>query len=383
MFCCIFSNTALVLLLFSFVSIYFYVKHLYSYWQRRGIPFIKPTFPFGNFGKNFMQKLTLGEQVDEFYRSTTEPFIGVYGFFRPTLIACHPDFVRNVLIKDFNHFVDRGVYVDEENDPMSGQLFSLNGDKWKNLRIKLTPTFTSGKMRAIFTTLLDCKRPLQDYIEKMSKSNETVEVGEVTACYTTNAIASVAFGIDVDCFADPDTPFRKYGRQVFQLNWRNTFRVFCFNLCPSILKWLGLHMVDREVEDFVFDLVRQNLELREKNNIVRKDFFQLLVQLRNTGNVQLDDEWKTVITNDNSKTLSLGEMVAQAFVFYAAGFETSSSTMSFCLYEIAKNPKIQQKIQEEIDTVLDRHDGQFSYDSIKELTYLQCCIDGLYEYFNF
>lgn len=128
----------------------------------------------------------------------------------------------------------------------------------------------------------------------------------------------------------------------------------------------------------MFDLVRQTLELREKHNIVRKDFFQLLVQLRNTGNVRLDDEWQTVITNDNNKTLNLGEIVAQAFIFYAAGFETTSSTLSYCLYELAKNPEIQQKIHEEIDEVLNRHDGTFSYDSINELTYLECCIDGLY-----
>lgn len=380
MFCCVFSNTALVLLLFFFVSIYFYVKYLYSYWQRRGIPYLPPSFPFGNFGKNFRQKLTLCELVDEFYRNTSEPFIGVYGLFKPTLIACDTEFIRNVFIKDFNHFVDRGVYVDEENDAISGQLFALNGDKWKNLRMKLTPTFTSGKMRAIFTTLAECKNPLQKYIKEIAASNETVEIREVAARFTTNAIASVAFGIEIDCFADPDTPFRKYGRQMFQLSWRNAFRVFCFNLCPTLLKWSRLHLIDREIEDFLFDLVRQTLELREKHNIVRKDFFQLLVQLRNTGSVQLDDEWQTVITNDNSKTLSLDEMVAQSFIFWAAGFETSSSTIAFCLYAIARDADIQRKVHEEIDAVLERHNGQYTYDAINEMKYLECCIDGSYLY---
>lgn len=107
---------------------------------------------FGNIGKNIMQKVAFCEQIDEFYHSTTEPFIGIYGLFWPSLIARDPNFIRNILIKDFNHFVDRGVYVNEKNDPLSAHLFALSGDKWKNLRIKLTPTFTSGKMKGMFTS---------------------------------------------------------------------------------------------------------------------------------------------------------------------------------------------------------------------------------------
>lgn len=218
----------------------------------------------------------------------------------------------------------------------------------------------------------DCKNPLQSCVEKVAKSEETVEIGETNARYTTNAIASVAFGIDINCFADPDTPFRKYGRQTFEMSLENAFRVFCFNLCPSLLKLTCIGFIDKEITEFLLDVVKQTLELREENNIVRKDFFQLLVQLRNSGTVQLDDEWQTEVTNDNNKSLTLDEITAQSFIFYAAGFGTSSGTMSFCLYEIAKNDDIQRTIQEEIDTVLALHDGQFTYESIGKLKYLEC-----------
>lgn len=102
------------------------------------------------------------------------------------------------------------------------------GEKWKSLRAKLTPTFTSGKMKAICATLLECQPPFIKHMETVANTGETVEVRELTACYTTNAIASVAFGIDIDCLADPETPFRKYGRQVFEINLKNAFRAFTF-----------------------------------------------------------------------------------------------------------------------------------------------------------
>lgn len=58
------------------------------------------------------------------------------------------------------------------------------------------------------------------------------------------------------------------------------------------------------------------------------------------------------------------------------GFETSSSTMSFCLYELAKNMEIQRKVQEEIDEVTARHNGEITYNSIMEMKYLEMCIEG-------
>lgn len=50
--------------------------------------------------------------------------------------------------------------------------------------------------------------------------------------------------------------------------------------------------------------------------------------------------------------------------------------MSFCLYELAKNQKVQQKVHEEIDRVLKStgSDG-ITYEMMNELKYLECCID--------
>lgn len=69
-------------------------------------------------------------------------------------------------------------------------------------------------------------------------------------------------------------------------------------------------------------------------------------------------------------------MAAQTWVFYAAGFETSSSAMSFCLYELAKNQEIQEKVQMEIDEIINKHDGQITYMSVGEMKYLEACMDG-------
>lgn len=70
------------------------------------------------------------------------------------------------------------------------------------------------------------------------------------------------------------------------------------------------------------------------------------------------------------------EAAAQALVFYVGGFETSSTTMQFALYELALNPDIQEKTREEILKVLAEYDGKITYESIYKMNYLGHVIDG-------
>ena len=70
-------------------------------------------------------------------------------------------------------------------------------------------------------------------------------------------------------------------------------------------------------------------------------------------------------------------MTAQALLFFAAGFETTSSTIVFCLYEISVNPEIQRKMQKEIDEVLAKHNGKPNYQTLKDMNYMEAVINGM------
>lgn len=145
---------------------------------------------------------------------------------------------------------------------------------------------------------------------------------------------------------------------------------------PFLHKLFQIRYVDKDVEKFMIDTVKQNIEYREKHNIVRKDFFQLLMQIRNAGQVKDDGEdWNTK-TISNEKHLSLDNIAAQSFIFFVAGYESSSSTMSFCLYELAKNLQLQKTVTDEINSALEMHNGQLTYESLNEMKFLDNCIDG-------
>jgi len=63
-------------------------------------------------------------------------------------------------------------------------------------------------------------------------------------------------------------------------------------------------------------------------------------------------------------------------MFFFAGFETSSLTLSNTLYELALNQKIQDSLREEIDEVYTKHEGDLTYDTIKKMNYLDKVVKG-------
>lgn len=69
------------------------------------------------------------------------------------------------------------------------------------------------------------------------------------------------------------------------------------------------------------------------------------------------------------------EVVAHTFVFFIAAFETTSSTMVLCLYELSKNRKLQRRVQKEIDAVLNGSSvDTVSFEMLSDLNLLECCI---------
>jgi hypothetical protein len=73
----------------------------------------------------------------------------------------------------------------------------------------------------------------------------------------------------------------------------------------------------------------------------------------------------------------MDSLAAQAFVFFLGGFETSSTTMMFCMYELSLHQDMQDRVREEIDDVLQKHDGKITYESIQEMEYLDKVVSGM------
>jgi cytochrome P450 family 6 len=172
------------------ISIYLINAHFFNYWKQRRIPQITPTFFMGNL-MEFLS-ISIGESFAKFYEKfKSQKFIGLYFCYRPVLLVNDPELIQHIMIKDFTSFHDRPMPINEEEDKISGNLFFLTGQKWRDLRVKLTPLFTSGKLKMMFPVIHDSGSGLVEHMEKRIKQNDNVfEIRDLFARFTTNIISS-------------------------------------------------------------------------------------------------------------------------------------------------------------------------------------------------
>ncbi|XP_031343244.1 probable cytochrome P450 6a14 isoform X2 [Photinus pyralis] len=333
-----------------------FIRWRYTYWKRRNVSYMSPTFPFGNYDRAYPIGVWLKICYDEFKRRDLK-HAGLYIGLRPVYFPIATDFIKNVLQNDFQYFVNRGTYSNQKYDPLSAHLFNLGGQMWREMRTKLTPTFTSGKMKMMFDTLLQCTTPMQEVVTRHCLDETPVMIKEVVSRFTTDVIGSCAFGLDCNSFKDEDAPFRYYGRKIFETNRASYILTRALTTCsPAIARTLRQSLFPKETTNFFLNVVKETIKYRKHGDIQRNDMLQILIELQ-----KKDKE---------GHRLSVEEMAAQCFVFFIAGFETSSSVSTFCLYELAKNIEIQRKVRDEIVKVLQKHRGQISYESLADMKYL-------------
>lgn len=83
-----------------------------------------------------------------------------------------------------------------------------------------------------------------------------------------------------------------------------------------------------------------------------------------------------LLWNVSFSELDENSIAAQAFVFFAAGYETSSNTIAFCLHELALNEEIQEKTRRDINDSIMKRDGKLTYDAVQDMKYLDLVILG-------
>lgn len=345
----------LILLAITILLLYFHLTRNFSYWKKRKIPFVDPIPIFGNVFNAFTLKESVGEFLHKIYKTTTSAYLGFFIFDQPYLLIRSPDLIKTILIKDFDYFNDRTITENNRDDELgSNILFIVKNPAWKAIRTKLTPAFTSGKIKNMFPLMKEVATEMKTYINNLQL--KPVEARELCGKYATDVISSCAFGINTHAFKYENAEFRVVARRIFSWSFSRAIQMASYFFAPMLVKPFRMTFIDPVASNFLKDAFWKTLIDRENSGAKRGDLIDILVHLRKTHDgvgFQLDGD----------------KLVAQAGQFFVAGFETTGSTIAFALYELSLNPSIQNRVREEINTTLNKHET-FSYEAIQDMKYL-------------
>lgn len=229
-----------------------------------------------------MFKKTIGHSLAEMYNSISGPYFGIWVFHTPHFVAKDPEIIKQILVKDFKYFPDRTIASNEEADEIAANvLFIMKNPNWKALRSKMTPVFSSGKIKCMIPLMNSVAEELVGYLAKLSSQSDSIEIKEVCAKYATDVVTSCAFGIEGRSFEKEDGAWRSVGRDMFAFTLANGLKSTSYFFLPKLVDLFKIKFIPAHVSQFMIDAFLKTIEHRKIENSSRNDLIDILIKLQN------------------------------------------------------------------------------------------------------
>ena len=327
----------------------------FDFWRSRGVPGPRAVLPWGNeFGVPEIGRASYyGFECWIYEQLGGKRYCGYLELHRPVLYVGDLDLISAITVKDFDHFVDKR---NRTFSPVFARMLPfLHGKEWREKRAEITPTFSTGKVKAMLPLFLQTANNLSLYLGEEMKTAGVIDMKDAFGRFALDNIASCAFGIDCNSFKERNTELTKQASAFFRKpGMYGSFRALCVMLLPSQLSDL-LPDPCAGVNRFFSRITEQTIRQREEAAVPRRDFLQLLLETKDKS---------------GNRCFSNEDIVTQCQLFYLAGHDTTANLLTFAAYSLATVPSCQEEAHREIDAVLSRHGGRLTYEAVSELHYL-------------
>ncbi|CAH1257828.1 CYP3A4 [Branchiostoma lanceolatum] len=366
----IFLSPTFVLVVLFFILFYVYATWPYNTFKKLAIPGPPPLPLIGNL-IDYKKGLS---SIDLEWMKKYGKYWGVYEGQLPVLIVADTKLIKQINVKEFPNFANRRLMPG--NGPvMKYSLTVLQDAEWKRVRSYMSPFNSAYSLKQLCYLIENTSDNLVAAMKRHHDAGQYVDVKEIFGCYTMDVISSTGFGTDVNSLNEPDSIFIKNVKKFYEIGALSPFTLLTFGF-PWLAFFLDrrnwfFNIVPPAVFNFFADAIRKVISIRESNpaeSDKRVDVMQLLLKSHNTS---LDEPGNNGTIKHG---LSYNEILANGFIFWIGGYDTTATTISFLAYNLALNPDIQERVIAEIDDVM-RGRECMDYKAASEMKYLKMCVD--------
>ncbi|XP_047388808.1 cytochrome P450 3A9-like [Sciurus carolinensis] len=357
-----FSVESWILLGISLVLLYLYGTSSHGLFKKLGIPGPRP-LPFLGTVLNYRRGFV--EFDGECYKKYGKMW-GLYDGRQPVLTITDTNMIKTVFVKEcYSLFTNRRSFGPVGF--MKSAISLSEDEEWKRIRSLLSPTFTSGKLKEMFPIISQYGDMLVKNMRQLSEKSKPINLKDIFGAYSMDVITATSFGVNIDSLNNPQDPFVEKVKKLLKFDFFDPvlFSVVLFPFLTPIFEVLSISVFPKDVTNFLKKAVSRMKESRlQEKQKHRVDFLQLMINSQNSKDV------------NSHKALTDLELVAQSVIFIFAGYETTSSALSFLMYELATNPDVQTKLQQEIDEALPNK-APATYDTLVQMEYLDMVVNEM------
>lgn len=298
---------------------------------------------------------------------------------RPQIVVSDVELLSIIQVKQFENFYRRSYHqVKEEleiNPERSLISESLSLQRWKQQRALLSPAFSSAKLKQSVCMIDEAINDLIDIIDGHVNSSpeNDINIYESFQALTMDTIGRSAFGVEIKSQHNPNDPFLKGAKEVFD------DRLYHPSMIP-----LAIAVLVPEVESFIY-YIRKILyfflkifgyALAHNQTQVAMKIIKRRLNDKSLHRNDLLQQMIDAITESNElgvPRLSLDEAAANSFVFFEAGYETTSTLLANMTHVLVSYPLIQDTLRDEVLTELNES-GEIGYNTLN-LPYLDAVMN--------
>uniref|UniRef100_A0A8C3V1F4 Cytochrome P450 n=1 Tax=Catharus ustulatus TaxID=91951 RepID=A0A8C3V1F4_CATUS len=344
----------------------------YQTFKKLGIPGPQPLPFVGTF-------LEYRHGVHNFDQKCFEKYGKIWGFYdgrQPMLAVLDPILIKNILVKECYD-----VFTNRRNFGLNGILESaLNvaeDEQWKRIRTVLSPTFTSGKLKEMFHIINHYGEKLVQNIEKKVANDEFIAAKDIFGAYSMDVVTSTSFSVNVDSMNNPNDPFVTNIKKFLQFSFLSPvfLLLVLFPFVTPVLEKMKVTLLPSDVMEFFKNVFTKMKKERGKgSSTVKVALPTLMTGILNSQGLYTEIFSFLCVLLCLFSALSDEEVLAQALIFVFAGYETTSSTLSYIAYNLATHPDVQQRLQDEVDKHLPNK-ATPTYNTIVQMEYLDMVVN--------